>query len=113
VEQAGTRLLTDPLLRTRVGHVRRRVPLPRAADLEALDAVLISHAHADHLSLPSLRGLAHAGPMVAPRGCARMLRRAGAQTVIELEVGERCTVGAVEVEAVAALHDGRRHPMAR
>jgi L-ascorbate metabolism protein UlaG (beta-lactamase superfamily) len=52
LELSGTRLLTDPVLRSRVVHLRRRAPEP--ADPGALDAVLISHAHRDHLDLPSL-----------------------------------------------------------
>ena len=113
IEQAGVRLLTDPLLRSGIAHVRRRVPPPDLEALRSLDAVLISHAHADHLDVPSLRRLRHVGPMIAPRGCAPSLRRAGARKVIELAVGQRCTVGSIGVEAVPADHDGRRHPLGR
>lgn len=113
VEQAGVRMLTDPLLRAGVAHVRRRVPVPRLDALRRLDAVLISHAHADHLDVPSLRRLAHTGPTIAPRGLRPILRRAGARHVIELTAGERCSVGPVGVEAVPATHDGRRHPLGR
>jgi L-ascorbate metabolism protein UlaG (beta-lactamase superfamily) len=49
--------------------------------------------------------------VIAPRGCAPIVRRAGAGEVIELMPGERCTVGAVGVTAVASRHDGRRHPL--
>ena len=55
VELDGVRLLTDPLLRTRVAQIRRAVPLDKIA-LDDLDAVLISHGHYDHLDKPSLRG---------------------------------------------------------
>jgi L-ascorbate metabolism protein UlaG (beta-lactamase superfamily) len=113
VEQEGTRILTDPLVRERVGYVVRDVPVPRLDDLQGLDAILLSHAHADHLDVPSLKRLAHAGPVVAPLGLAPILRRAGLADVIELTAGERCTVGAIGVEAVHAEHDGRRHPLAR
>jgi L-ascorbate metabolism protein UlaG (beta-lactamase superfamily) len=112
VEQGGVRLLTDPLLRSRIAHVVRRVPVPAADALRHLDAILISHAHADHLDVLSVRRLAHAGPVIAPPGCARTLARAGVRDVIELEPGERCAIGPVAVEAVPARHDGRRHPMA-
>ena len=69
VELDGARLLTDPLLRMGIAHVRRRVPLPDVADLLPLDAVLISHAHADHLDPMSLRRVARDCPVIAPRGC--------------------------------------------
>jgi L-ascorbate metabolism protein UlaG (beta-lactamase superfamily) len=111
IEQDGTRLLTDPLLRPGIAHVRRRVPLPDLEDLRDLDAVLISHAHADHLDVPSLRLLAHGGPVVAPRGSAGILRKAGLRDVIEMVPGDRCTVGSAELEAVPAAHDGKRQPL--
>jgi L-ascorbate metabolism protein UlaG (beta-lactamase superfamily) len=111
VEMAGRRLLTDPLLRSRLAHVVRRVPVPSAETLRNLDAVLISHAHADHLDVASLRRLAHAGPVIAPPGCRRTLARAGVRHVVALRPGERCSVGPVTIEAVPARHDGRRLPI--
>jgi L-ascorbate metabolism protein UlaG (beta-lactamase superfamily) len=111
VEEGGVRLLTDPLLRS-IGHVRRRVPPPQLAQLADLDAILISHAHVDHLHVGSLRRLRHRGPIIAPRGCARLLARAGT-AVVEMEPGDRVGIGDVKIEAVHADHDGRRHPFAR
>jgi L-ascorbate metabolism protein UlaG (beta-lactamase superfamily) len=113
VQLAGLRLLTDPLLRRGIGHVRRRVPVPAIDDLLPLDAILISHAHADHLDRRSLRLVAGDWPVIAPRGCARILRRAGVGRVVEMAVGERREVGSIAVEAVPARHDGRRHPLGR
>jgi L-ascorbate metabolism protein UlaG (beta-lactamase superfamily) len=113
IELGGLRVLTDPLLRHRLGHVVRRVPDPDLETLRDLDAVLISHAHADHLDISSLRNLRHEGPGIVPRGCAPLLRRARVGTVVELDVGERHRIGDVEIEAVDAEHDGRRHPLAR
>jgi len=113
IETAGVRLLTDPLLRERIGHIRRLVPLPDLQTLLPLDAILISHAHADHLDTRSLRRLAAGCPVVAPSGCGRIVRRGGAREVIELEPGGRCAIGPIGVEAVCARHDGRRHPLGR
>jgi L-ascorbate metabolism protein UlaG (beta-lactamase superfamily) len=45
VDLDGVRLLTDPLLRNRVAHLRRAVPVDAKA-LRGLDALLISHASA-------------------------------------------------------------------
>ena len=107
IELDGVVLLTDPLLRDRIGHVRRIVP-PGAA-LPLLDAVLISHAHRDHLDLPSLRRLPDAVRVYAPPAAAAVVRRAG-HPVQALLPGDRVRIGEVEVLAVPALHDGRQHP---
>ena len=113
VEMGGERLLTDPLLGESVGHVRRRVPAPDTRGLATLSAILISHAHADHLHAPSLRRLGARCPVIVPRGCGPLVPRAMRPAVVELDEGERHAVGSIGVEAVPALHDGRRHPLGR
>lgn len=112
VELDGVRLLTDPLLRARVAHLARRVPAPEPAVVGNLDAVLISHAHADHLDVPSLARLAPACPAIVARGHGARLASVFAE-VIEVGEGDRVTVGALEIEATHARHDGRRVPVGR
>jgi L-ascorbate metabolism protein UlaG (beta-lactamase superfamily) len=87
------------------------VPLPRVEDLLPLDAILISHAHADHLDPPSLRLVARGRRVIAPAGCAGILRRCGVRDAEELRVGDCVRVGDVAIEAVPADHDGRRYPV--
>jgi L-ascorbate metabolism protein UlaG (beta-lactamase superfamily) len=94
-------------------HIERRAPPPRAEDLDRLDAVLISHAHHDHLDPPSLRRLSCDCPALVPRGLAGTLRRRGIREVIEMTVGDRVPLGGIVVEAFPALHDGRRYPLGR
>jgi L-ascorbate metabolism protein UlaG (beta-lactamase superfamily) len=110
IELAGCRFLTDPLLGGGVLHVRRRPPAPAVDDLPPLDAILISHAHRDHLDHRSLSRLGAACPTVVPRGCASVARRAGAQQIIELDEGGRISLAGVTVEGIHAAHDGRRDP---
>jgi len=106
----GESLLTDPLLRARVAHLRRYAPEPGPAGRAATSAVLLSHAHQDHLDLPSLRALGLQTPIFVPPGAGGWMRRRGFAEVTELGVGEEATLGAVSVRAVAAEHDGRRYP---
>ncbi len=113
LELGDARVLTDPVLGPGIGHIRRRAPMPRLEDLASLDAVLISHAHHDHLDPPSLRQVARRCPVIVPRGCARMARRGGASEVIEVEAGDQLSVVGVSIEAVPARHDGRRYPVGR
>ncbi len=57
VEIDGVRLLTDPVLRSRVGPLRRHGTPPDPRLAKDVDAVLISHLHHDHADAPSLRRL--------------------------------------------------------
>jgi L-ascorbate metabolism protein UlaG (beta-lactamase superfamily) len=111
IDLDGVRLLTDPVLRARVFHLRRIAPAPRADALENVDAILLSHAHWDHLDLPSLRRFARSTRMVVPRGLGRLVRKLHFTEVTEVDVGERVEVGTVAVEATPAEHDGRRGPI--
>jgi L-ascorbate metabolism protein UlaG (beta-lactamase superfamily) len=99
----GTRLLTDPLLRTRVAHLRRVRPV-HAGELGHIDAVLISHGHYDHLDLASLRKLDPSIPVVVPRGLAGVLRRGGRKNIQEVEAWDELTFGPVTVRATPAEH---------
>jgi L-ascorbate metabolism protein UlaG (beta-lactamase superfamily) len=110
IELAGRRFLTDPFLGRGILHVRRRQPAPVVDGLRTLDAVLISHAHRDHLDRRSLTRLDAACPTVVPRGCASVARRAGAQQVTELDEGARISIAGVTIEGIHAAHDGRRDP---
>ena len=112
IELDGVRLLTDPLLRNRLGHLRRHGPAPDPDALRDIDAVLISHLHFDHLDIPSLRRLARGVRMLVPHGAGSFLRRQGFPGVEELAAGDQADVGGVAIAAVPAVHDRRRRPYA-
>jgi L-ascorbate metabolism protein UlaG (beta-lactamase superfamily) len=108
IECDGVRLLTDPLLRARVLHLRRQVGAVPAALTAGIDAVLISHLHHDHFDPPSLRRLGRDVPMIVPEGAAAWVRRRRFAAVRELAAGDSVSVGALAVAAVHARHDGWR-----
>ena len=109
VELAGARVLTDPVLRSRLLLIiRRHGTLPADEVGTSLDAVLISHLHGDHLDFPSLRRLGPSTRIIAPFGAARTLARRGFRNVVELKPGESTRAG-VEISATPAIHDGRRY----
>ena len=108
IELGGQRLLTDPLLRSRIFHLRRHGPAP--GDPGPLDAVLISHIHHDHLDLPSMRMLEPRSRIVCPTGSGALLASAGFGDLYEMLPGEAVALPGVRVEATAAEHSGRRWP---
>ncbi|UVF79603.1 MBL fold metallo-hydrolase [Gordonia mangrovi] len=106
----GTTVLTDPILTARVAHLRRRRgPIPNDPDVRVPDVVLLSHLHADHTHLPSLRMLGDV-PIVVPRRAPDVLPalRAVGGRLIEVDPGDEITIGGVQIRAVPAEHDGRR-----
>jgi L-ascorbate metabolism protein UlaG (beta-lactamase superfamily) len=111
LELDGVRLLTDPVLRDRMGPLTRIAAPASPAASEGIDAVLLSHLHADHADLPSLRRVGASTPIVAPRGAARWLGRHGLRDVHELSPGGQTHIGAVRVTATPARHGGSRWPL--
>jgi L-ascorbate metabolism protein UlaG (beta-lactamase superfamily) len=111
LELDGVRLLTDPVLRNRVAHLRRVTG--EAVDILNLDAALVSHAHYDHLDTRSLSRLGRSLHVVVPRGTGNILRRRGFVNVTEVDVGDEVDLGGVGIRVTQAEHDGRRGPFSR
>jgi L-ascorbate metabolism protein UlaG (beta-lactamase superfamily) len=111
LEFGEMRVLTDPLLVNRLGPLHRHAGDAAEAlrDVE-VDLVLISHAHHDHLHLPSLRRLGGRPRIVVPQGLARLLTSVE-HDVVEIRAGEQFQAGPLSVEAIRARHHGGRHPL--
>jgi L-ascorbate metabolism protein UlaG (beta-lactamase superfamily) len=105
----GARLVTDPLLRRRVGILYHRTDVPVHAHVEDVDAVLLSHLHLDHADLPSLRRLGHV-PVLGHPDNVPWLARAGLG-VLDGGADDWVTVApGVEVLLVRAIHEARPMP---
>ena len=110
----GTRLLLDPNDAEWVTLSRRRmehpVPPSRWGDI---DAALISHGHRDHLVPETLAAVPVLRRILLPAGSELYVEgvRGPETTITGLRVHEPVTVGALEIIAVPAAHNGdRRHP---
>lgn len=112
VDLGGQRVLTDPAVTSRLGHLRRHVDVDADA-LADVDVVLISHLHHDHLHLPSLRRVDRSVPVLVPRGAGKLVRSAGFTEVDELVAGDERHIGGLRVLAVPAIHGRRRTPVSR
>lgn len=105
----GSRILVDPFLENSLYGVRRAKAAGIApADLADVDLVLVTHAHRDHLSRPSLAQLPGSAPVIVPPRCQRLVRRAGLLKIEELEPGRGYRTSDVEVTAVPVRHSSSR-----
>lgn len=110
IESGGVSLLTDPVLRDRIGPLIRIAPPGGVATPQSVDCVLLSHLHADHADLPSLHRVVPPAQLIVPHPAARWLRRHHFRDPRELRAGEEVTVGGIPVVATPAIHARRRHP---
>jgi L-ascorbate metabolism protein UlaG (beta-lactamase superfamily) len=94
IQTAGKALLIDPVFATRLIVLRRqRRPGLSIADLPQVHAVLLTHAHMDHLNRPSLRAVTRemrrrglsAPVVVVPKGVEDLVQDLGFSRVLSLE----------------------------
>ncbi len=113
----GKNVLVDPVFAKRLVVLRRqRRPGLRLADLPPIDVVLVSHAHMDHLNVPSLRAIARltrrargrAPVVVVPRGVDDLVRRIGFAGVETMSWWEERVVEGLRVTMTPCRHWGAR-----
>ena len=111
LEIGGKRILTDPNFDPSLAGFLRRVCPPGVAldQLPDLDAVLVTHAHADHLSFASLAALPQNIPIFAPGPVQEWLRKAGYTQAIGIDPGGAIELGTVTIHATGAEHRGNRY----
>jgi L-ascorbate metabolism protein UlaG (beta-lactamase superfamily) len=102
---SGLTVAFDPMLGHWIGGVRRAVgPGVSPDDLTDVGLILISHRHADHLHLPTLRRLPRTATVVVPTGAAADVSGLGYARVIELLPGADLELRGVQVTAAATAH---------
>jgi L-ascorbate metabolism protein UlaG (beta-lactamase superfamily) len=117
VEIDGVRVLIDPVWDERAaptqwaGPKRFFPPTMALEELPAIDAVLISHDHYDHLAEGTIRRLARTDPprqarWITPLGIGELLRSLGvkATNCTELDWTQSAQVGSLTVTALPARH---------
>jgi L-ascorbate metabolism protein UlaG (beta-lactamase superfamily) len=109
------RILTDPNFDDKLGLFLPRVTPPgvKMTELPRIDAILLTHAHADHLSFASLHALPPGIPIFAPPAVAQWLKRDGINSAHRVEPGQPVRVGNVEITTGAARHVGARYGVDR
>jgi L-ascorbate metabolism protein UlaG (beta-lactamase superfamily) len=116
----GTWIITDPVFSERaginllglvtLGPKRLVAPALTMDELPGIDLILLSHAHMDHMDIPSLRRFKRDTQIVMAKNTADVIDSLGFQKVNELDWGETIHRSGVRIEAVRVRHFGWRYP---
>ena len=114
----GFTIITDPVFSTRAGidlflftvGVKRLVESAlRFEDLPPIDLILVSHAHMDHLDIPSLRRLENKGTkVITARETADLFRPERYGSLEEVGWNQTVQAGAARVTGLEVNHWGAR-----
>lgn len=110
IEYEGGAVLTDPQFSSHALIFKRHVPIQYdLARLPKLDAVLISHAHHDHLDLASFKYIDSSVPVFVPDGLGKFVGKFIGNPVIELACNASHEFqNGLSITAVFAKHTGFR-----
>jgi L-ascorbate metabolism protein UlaG (beta-lactamase superfamily) len=110
VQLKGRSFLIDPVLSKSLGPgLGRNVPPGLdESTMPAVDAVLITHNHRDHMDEPTIRRLGTSPIFVVPRGLGNWFTKRGFSRVLEMDWWQEEEVLGVQVTFVPAQHWSRR-----
>lgn len=116
----GSWIITDPVFSERVGlsiagmftlgPKRLVAPALSLDQVPPPDVIVLSHAHMDHLDLPSLRHFDPDTPVVMAKNTTDVVGGLDYEKIYELDWGQWASVAGLRVEALEVHHFGWRFP---
>lgn len=110
VETGPHSFLTDPIFSNKILFLKRHLPLPvRPEELGEPSAILVSHAHYDHLDIPTYKYFSSKVPVILPKGLGALLSKFVKNPLVELSPGRSHEIRpGFRVTAFPVSHPGFR-----
>jgi L-ascorbate metabolism protein UlaG (beta-lactamase superfamily) len=109
IQWRGLNIVVDPIWSLWLKIVKRiRRPGFPLKHLPAIDLVLVTHAHFDHLDRRTLRRIAAWQPIVVPHGVGNLVHDLGFNRVHELKPWEFLSIKDVQITLTPCHHWGAR-----
>lgn len=109
LQLGGRNILVDPVWALWLGPLKRvSHPSLLAPELPYIDLVLITHAHFDHLHLPSLRSIAAGQPIIVPQGVGNIVKGCAFSQIIEMDYWQTKRVADLDITFTPMKHWGAR-----
>src|SRR5206468_1487669 len=111
----GRVVVTDPIWSPRIAGAVPRLAPPGIPfeKMPPIDVVTISHAHFDHLDMPTLKRIGPQATYLVPLGVKAILESAGLPKVIELDWWQTHSEGGLDLTFVPSRHWSMRMPWTR
>lgn len=109
IQTASKAILIDPNWAKWLKIVKRlRYPGFELHELPAIDLVLVTHAHFDHLDKKTLRAVAANQPIVVPEHVGELVKGLGFEKIHELQRWESLEYDDVKITLTPSFHWGAR-----
>lgn len=109
IQTAEHSILIDPNWAKWLKVIKRiKHPGLEIHDLPAIDLVLVTHAHFDHLDRRTLRTVACDQPIIVPQNVGNLVHDLGFKHVVEMQNWQSVQLGSLKVTMTPARHWGAR-----
>lgn len=109
INMNGKIIVTDPVLSSWLGNIKRLIKPSLDLSKLHIDYILLSHGHMDHLDLNTLRKLNKDATVIVPKNFYYLIKALGFKKVISLYPDKEIKFNNLTIHVLESLHDARRY----
>lgn len=102
-------IVTDPVISSYLGHIKRLVKPSLDLSKIHIDYILLSHGHMDHLDLNTLIRLNKDAVVLVPERFYYLIKGLGFKNIVPICPNKKIKFGNLTISVLESLHDARRY----